>query len=807
MEAYEKDHLKRLRPLLSECTVLLKKDGSFPLQEAGELALYGSGARHTIKGGTGSGEVNSRTFITVEEGLLRSGFRVTTGDWLKAYDEILVQAKKDFITQIKRRAKEHHTLAIMEGMGAVMPEPSYDLPLDGAGDTAVYVLGRISGEGNDRNYTEGDILLSPTEIRDILALNEKYDRFMLVLNVGGMVDLSPVKDVKNILVLSQLGVETGFALADILLGKAYPSGKLTTSWARAEDRPPMGEFGDKDETRYEEGIYVGYRYYDSTCTDVPFPFGYGLGYTDFEIGDPEASFEGTTLKVAATVRNVGFFAGKETVQLYVSKPEGKLDQPYQALAGFKKTAEIASGEEVRVEIEVPFEELASYDPETSAWILEKGLYILRVGASSRETDAFAAAELDRDVTVKQVKKAFGTTDFTDWKPEKKEEELQEDMIILPLSADAFVTEIVSYEEADDTDARIEAMTDEELCYMAIGEFAPGALGALSVIGEASKTVAGAAGESCGRFKDRDIPALVMADGPAGLRISPDFFRDEKGAHPMGATLPATIADFMPKAAVKALALTIPKPKKGTQILHQYCTAIPIGTAIAQSWNPEVAEICGDVVGDEMERFNVQLWLAPALNIHRSIRCGRNFEYYSEDPLISGLFAAGITRGVQKHPGCGVTVKHFCANNQEYNRYGNNSQVSERALREIYLKGFEICVREAQPHALMTSYNLLNGTHTSERRDLTTDVLRQEFGYQGIVMTDWVVSGVLAKGSGYRAEKAAETAAAGGDLFMPGTQGDYEDVLSALKNGTLSRKQLERNAVRVLRMAERLTNRS
>ena len=246
-------------------------------------------------------------------------------------------------------------------------------------------------------------------------------------------------------------------------------------------------------------------------------------------------------------------------------------------------------------------------------------------------------------------------------------------------------------------------------------------------------------------------------------------------------------------------------KPGGPVKEQYCTAIPIGTAIAQSWNTALAERFGDIVGDEMKRFGIHLWLAPALNIHRDIRCGRNFEYFSEDPLISGKMAAAITHGVQKHHGRGVTIKHFAVNNQEYNRTANNSQVSERALREIYLRGFEICVKESQPHALMTSYNLLNGTHTSERSDLITDVLRAEWGYQGIVMTDWVVAGAnQVQHPKHRNALSDHVAAAGGDLFMPGGKGDLRNIMKALENGTLTRRQLAINATRVYHMAKALT---
>ena len=297
MNDYEKKHNEILRSLGNECAVLLKSDGSFPLNAAGELALYGSGARRTIKGGTGSGEVNSRFYVTVEKGLENAGFSITTGCWMDAYNTVYANAKKDFIKSLKQQAKEHQTLAVIESMGAVMPEPEYDLPLTGTGETAVYVLSRISGEGSDRRAVAGDILLTETEKRDILSLNKTYKRFLLVLNVGGVVDLSPVTEVGNILLLSQLGVETGNILADLILGKAAPSGKLTTTWSAWEDYPHIGEFGEKDDTRYREGIYVGYRYFDSVGKKPLFPFGFGESYTDFAVIPGEVKEEKGILKV------------------------------------------------------------------------------------------------------------------------------------------------------------------------------------------------------------------------------------------------------------------------------------------------------------------------------------------------------------------------------------------------------------------------------------------------------------------------------------------------------------------------------
>ena len=260
MEAYERDHLDMLRGYLADCAVLLKSDGAFPLDRPCKLAAYGSGVRRTVKGGTGSGEVNSRFFVTVEQGLTDAGFTLTSGAWLDGCDAAYAQARAAFLKDLRAGARAHHTNVFVYGMGKSMPEPEYDLTLDAEGDAAIYVLSRNSGEGNDRAPVAGDILLTPSEIRDILALNQRFDRFMLVLNVGGPVDLSPVLEVGNILLLSQLGVETGAALADILLGKANPSGKLTTTWARWADYPTVGSFGDHDDTEYREGVYVGYRY-------------------------------------------------------------------------------------------------------------------------------------------------------------------------------------------------------------------------------------------------------------------------------------------------------------------------------------------------------------------------------------------------------------------------------------------------------------------------------------------------------------------------------------------------------------------
>lgn len=701
---------------------------------------------------------------------------------------------------IKARAKAKHTRAVIEGMGAVMPMPEYELPLNGEGELAIYVLARNSGEGKDRDFTKGDLLLSDTEKRDILALNKKYKKFILVLNVGGPVDLSDMGEVGNILVLSQLGVETGTALAELLLGKTYPSGKLTTSWAFEKDYPTIGEFGDKDETRYEEGVYVGYRYYDTVGVKNTFPFGYGLGYTAFSCESTDVSYAAGQVLVEAKVTNTGARSGKETVQVYVSVPSGILDQPYQTLVAFEKTGELKSGQSDVVNLSFSLSDIAGYDERQSAYILEQGKYIIRVGNSSVNTTVCGILSLEEEVCVLQAKKCCGEPDFQDWKPENPNPVMiPEGVTEIVVSTDSIECQSVVYEKAEDIDPYIDSLSDEELTYINIGHFEPKS-GSMSVIGQASAKVAGAAGESTHILESKGFPALVMADGPAGLRLAKKYAKTDGKAYASEGAIPESMEDYLPKIVTWFMKLRNKKPPKNAVMGEQYCTALPIGTAIAQSFNYELAVACGDIVGWEMERFGVHLWLAPALNIHRDIRCGRNFEYYSEDPFVSGMFAAAITEGVQKHEGRATTIKHYAANNQETSRYTNNSQVSERAMREIYLRGFGICVRKSQPHAVMTSYNLLNGTHTSERRDLMQDILRSEFGFEGIVMTDWVISMMARFQSVHDVAHASSVAKAGGDLFMPGSQADYDDLLNAVKNGNISREQLKKNATRVYKIA-------
>lgn len=797
---YERSALERLRRLAPGCAVLLRAKGDFPLEGPGKIALYGSGGRRTVKGGTGSGDVNSRFTVTAEQGLREAGFTVTSGAWLDGYDAVYARAREAFLGNIRAEARRRHTLAMVLGMGAVMPEPAYSLPMEEEGDTAVYVLARSCGEGNDRRNEPGDYRLTDTEIRDILAAHKRYRRFMLVLNVGGPVDLTPVATVENVLLLGQLGAVTGWVLADLLLGRAYPSGKLASTWSAWDALPALGDFGGADDTRYREGVYVGYRYFDSAGVRPAFCFGYGLGYTRFALGRAETDLSGGAAAVRVPVTNVGDRPGRETVQVYVSVPWGRLDRPYQALAGFAKTEELAQGGTQTVTVRFDLAELAGYDTAAGAYILEPGRYILRVGTSSRDTVPAAALTLDREVTVRRVEHVGGTPDFEDWRPAPwPEEACPADLPVLALDPGALEDRPVPAPARPGREAaeRAERLSDEELIHLCVGQYEDGA-GLASVIGNAAQSVAGAAGETCSRMED--IPPLVMADGPAGLRLAQHYTRRGDMALAVGGTLPAGMEELMGPLMRRIMGGGGGRAKG--PVLDQYCTAIPIGTALAQSWDMDLCRTVGDIVGTEMERFGVHLWLAPAMNIHRNPLCGRNFEYYSEDPLLTGLTAAAVTQGVQSHPGRGVTVKHFCCNNQETNRFRSNSAVSERALREIYLRGFGICLRLADPAALMTSYNLLNGEHTSQRPDLLVTLLRDEWGWGGLVMTDWVVAAMGGKGK-YPMARADATLRAGNDLFMPGGKRDFKTALRALRDGTLPRERAVTDAAHVLEAVRRL----
>ena len=834
MSAREKAHMEKVRNFAAEGMVLLENDGTMPLANIKKLALFGNGARHMVKGGKGSGDVNSRSVVGVEQGLKDAGLEIVTGAWLDKYDKCVENAKEDYKAAIQKKIEETGDPMMAFVMAFSNPYHDPDIQaLDDSdmvdADAAVYVVARDSGEGADRKAAPGDYELTDNEKDTIKRLAAHYDKFVVALNVGGVIDtkfLRGTEGIGAVLLMSQAGNVIGTVFADALLGKTIPTGRLAMTWAENyTDYPSHDTFsfmnGDLDDEYYKEGIFVGYRYFDTFGIKPAYPFGYGKSYTDFAIETKDVSLKGEELTAKVSVKNTGSkFSGKEVVQLYVSAPAGKLEKPVKGLKGFAKTKMLAPGETDELTITVKVSDFASYDEASASYILEAGKYFIRVGVNACDTHIVAAVEVaDEVVTLKLSNRMKKDEKFDEISSKGAkaltydgEEAEKASAKVLTLAADAIKTATAEYEKApvelnnDSTekltledvksgkatlDDLLGQLTNEEMADLCVGT-ARGGFGQETVIGNASAVVPGAAGDtSTLMVKDRGVHNLVLADGPAGLRLTPYFAVDEENK-------------LIPEMSAMGFDIVgfegAPKPKtdiKGEVTkYYQYCTAIPIATMLAQTWNMEVVEEAGDLVGAEMEEFGVNLWLAPGMNIQKNPLCGRNFEYYSEDPLLAGRCAAADTKGVQKHKGCGTTIKHFACNNQEDNRMHTNAHVGERALREIYLKGFEVAVKESQPLSIMTSYNLINGIHTANNYDLLTAICRNEWGFKGVVMTDWGTTGnsfADASKMKYGDSTAANCVKCGNDLTMPGSQSDVDSIL----NDGVTRAELQACARRIL----------
>ena len=602
-------------------------------------------------------------------------------------------------------------------------------------------------------------------------------------------------------------MEGGNALADILTGKTTPSGKLTDTWAKNySDYPAATTIGDNDgdnkQEDYKEGIYVGYRYFDTFNITPAYEFGYGKSYTSFDVEPLTVAADENNVSVTVNVTNTGdTYSGKEVVEVYFSAPDGSIEKPYQELAGFAKTDNLAPGESQKLTVTYKTTEMSSYDEAKAAYVMEDGDYIVRVGDSSRNTKVAGVLTLDKDVVTEQLSnqltldknwKDLSKTGKTPYsykdeaaqikaaarialpsakiKTENNASKIDEKKVTTYLTADAAkdykaaeneVVETVDavpantklidvYDGKVSMESFVASLDDTQLANLANG--ISGASTSGDTWGADANSVTGAAGETSQLyFNSLGIPNTVEADGPAGIRV------------------------------------TAETTDKDGNAVYNYCTAFPIGTLLAQTWNTDLVNRVGKAIGEEMVEIGVTLWLAPGMNIHRDPLCGRNFEYYSEDPALTGYVGSAITAGVQSNKGVGVTIKHYITNNQETNRSAVNTSVSERTLREIYLKGFEMVVKSAQPMAIMSSYNKVNGTYACENFDLLTSVPRGEWGFDGMVMTDW--------GAGNRA--GVDTMMhAGNDLVMPGRTQDR--MIAALQGnpvGTTADPNLDKTLVR------------
>ncbi len=816
---------QRSRKLAPQGMVLLENNGALPLTgKPGKIALYGNGARRTIKGGTGSGDVNSRETINIEQGLEDAGFSIVTKEWIDRDNRNYEKAEAAYFEKLRQAFTE-------KGFGAfadLFEHPFIAPPILPVGDndlyseeteTAIFVISRNSGEGKDRNNLPGEYDLFPEEAESLRKVASAYRTTIVILNVGSVIDMKTLRGIEGIdaiLNMSQAGNYSGYALADVLTGKQGPSGHLTSTWAvNYADYPSSATFshcnGDTDDEYYSEGIFVGYRYFDTFNIAPQYPFGYGLTYTTFDLECTGCEADEKEVAVHVRVTNTGKNPGRQVVQVYCSAPRGILEKPYQELAGYAKTKELAPGSSETLTVRFATASMASYDPSRAAWILEPGTYYVRAGVHSRDTRVVLALQLDEEKVTYQVKNLLPADckmDLLSAKGVKPysypgEEKEKADAPVICLAASRIETRRAIYSEPAEeipktdktqkitmTDVQNGKATLDEL----VSQLTPFEMATLCVgtargsmlensgpqIGASSVACPGAAGDTTSLLlEDRGVRNLILPDGPAGLRLTPHFKADRDGRIYM-------VESPFPGFEMLAGSLEKPPIPDDAADYYQYTTAIPIATLLAQTWDDAAVEAAGDIVGGEMEEFGSDLWLAPGMNIHRNPLCGRNFEYYSEDPLIAGRCAAADTRGVQKHKSAGTTIKHFAFNNQEDNRSHVNSHVDERAIREIYLKGFEICIREAHPYSIMTSYNLINGEHTANSYDLITAFARDECGFDGIVMTDWgttnagdLFGSAEAPKYKYGSSYASGCIKAGNDLTMPGSDYDVNDILNAL----------------------------
>ena len=782
----------------AEGIVLLKNDGVLPLKLSDPIALFGSGADKTVKGGIGSGDVNNRENISIFRGVREAGAAVTSLEWLKDYDRRYDDAREKWKEKILEDA--HHVDNPFDAYAAnpfVLPEGRSITEKDLKGAcAALYVISRISGEGKDRRLAEGDYYLSRREWEDIRYLDQYGIPLILILNAGGPVELTDIlreaDNIRAVLNISQPGQEGGTAVADILFGKAVPEGKLTATWAeRYEDYPCADSFsylnGNLEKEEYREGIYVGYRYFDSFGVKPLFPFGHGLSYTSFEMKFHEIKAKENALGAEVTVTNTGkSYAGREVVQVYVSLPRTGTEKEYRRLAGFRKTDSLKPGESQNVVVEIRQKQLAVFSEERQAWIVEKGMYGIWIGGSSAEARLCAFVKVPEEVILEETHRICPREEmFAELCMNGSEKDIRR----TPAEKEGQLS-VYEFIPRREKQKNYKAPAErrypvEALIPLLYGNITSGA----STLGSAGIRVPGSAGESTEALEEKyGIRSLIMADGPAGIRLRQSYQVDRASDTVYG----TGVLGSLENGFLEPMEL-----HENADTYFQYCTAFPVGTALAQTWDAELLREFGCAVAEEMEEYHVDLWLAPGMNIQRNPLCGRNFEYFSEDPLLTGVLAAAVTQGVQSRPGCGVTIKHFACNNQEDNRMGVDACISERALREIYLRGFEIAVKESAPAAVMSSYNLLNGVHAANSRDLCTVLAREESGFQGLIMSNWNTT-VPAEGS-----IPWKCAAAGNDIIMPGNIRDDENIRQAYMRGELTEETIRECAGRIIALVDKI----
>ena len=793
-------HGRLARKMAADGIVLLKNEGILPLNKEERIAVLGCGADKTVKGGIGSGDVNNRENISIYRGLQEAGIPITSDEWIAAYNQRYEAVRNQWKEKVLEDAKKvENPFDAYAANPFVLPDgPVIEEKHIAGAKAAVYVISRISGEGKDRRKEEGDYYLSRKEREDILYLNEKNIPVILILNAGGPVELTEILEkapnVKGILNISQPGQEGGHAVADVLLGAVTPGGKLTATWARHyEDYPYADTFsylnGNLETEEYKEGIYVGYRYFDTFGVSPLFPFGYGLSYTTFEICPKEVRISEGKAEVEVAVKNTGdVYAGREVVQVYATLPQSQGEKEAHRLVGFAKTVLLQPQESQNLTIVIEQKQLASFSEKLHAWYMQEGIYGLWIGTDSCSLEPAALLKV-LETKILEETAVICPVQLELEELSRKEAEAQDEETWQILAKEQGVPEFI-FVPCQESKKEVSLppaleVPVEELIPLLYGNITQGA----STLGSAGTRVPGSAGETTEALEEKyESRSLIMADGPAGLRLRQSYEVDRKTDTVYGVGVLGSLENGF---------LEPLEYHEDADIYYQYCTAFPVGTALAQSWDENLMEEFGQAIAAEMKEFYVDLWLAPGMNIQRNPLCGRNFEYYSEDPLLSGKMAAAVTKGVQSTEGCGVTIKHFACNNQEDNRMGVDARVSERALREIYLRGFEIAVKQSAPVAIMSSYNLVNGVHAANSKDLCTIVAREEWGFDGVIMSDWNTT-VPEDGS-----IPWKCAAAGNDIIMPGCGDDDENICKAYAEEKLSEEEIRSSAGRILALIRKL----
>ncbi len=750
---------------VSEGIVMLKNDNNaLPLDCNEEIAIFGRMQFHYYKSGTGSGGmVNVAKVTSILDGLLESSVKVNS-DLLEIY----------------RKWDNAHPYDLGDGWGGE-PWSQKEMPLTDeivsnaakACRKAIIIIGRTAGEEQDNRLEEGSYLLSSDEKAMLCAVRNAFENVIVLLNTGNIIDMSFFEECvpDALLYVWQGGMTGGTGTANVLTGKVSPSGKLSDTIAKSiHDYPSDSCFGDTVKNYYREDIYVGYRYFETFAKDkVLYPFGFGLSYTDFNIDFISANEQNGTVTFKFCVTNIGNYSGKQVVQIYCSAPQGALGKPLRVLCGYEKTDLLAPNQSQNITIAVKMNELASYDDSGKTqnrfcYVLESGEYKFYAGSDVRSAKSVFSLDIKQTVVVKQCKQAMAPVEeftrikpvFSDGRISICEEEVPLNIVDenarrisrlpkeIPYTGDKGIKLADVLNNNASMDEFIAQLSDYDLSCIIRGE----GMGSPKV----TAGTASAFGSVSDSLKELGIPCACCSDGPSGMRL-------DCGTHAF---------------------------------------SLPNGTLIACTFNKNLAQELFSLVGLEMTANKVDCLLGPGMNIHRHPLNGRNFEYFSEDPYLTGTIAASQLKGLHSSQVTG-TIKHFCGNNQETNRHFLESVVSERALREMYLKGFEIAVKEGNADSIMTTYGCVNGLWTAGCFDLNTVILREEWGFEGFTMTDWWAN-INSRDENVSRNNYAAMARAQNDVYMVCADGSNNDdnTLSSLEKGTLLRCELQRNAANICR---------